>query len=251
MSAGVYIENGKAFCGCCRVAYADCRRHLDEIRLSRTAEGRAQLRAEYYAEIRGASEAHRDETKRLREIGVPTIAQKATLNPKPTDALAACRDFMRGDKVALVLWGQPGTGKSVAACRAAYEFCGASKANTYEPAKLILARDIARASDFDQHAQALVAKAKGVPLLVLDDMGQEGTDWGRQKVAEVLLYRLDNAKRLIITTNRTPKDLTDALGVAVLDRLKAAGISKAILGDSMRNSAKTANQVTEGSRNGI
>ena len=54
----------------------------------------------------------------------------------------------------------------------------------------------------------LLKQIKGVPLLILDDLGvEQSTPWARAKLDEIIDYRYLNAARTVFTTNLAPDKL--------------------------------------------
>lgn len=232
---GVYIKNNQAYCGNCRGLFSECVCFGNDIGKLNSPENKQRWREEYGKAISSATKVIRDDRQRLRNIGIPDALHVAVLRPKDTEALMQTKSFLLSERKALVLCGKTGCGKSVAASWSALDYCKQSgENNTYEPALFASSRELARTSDFDKTHERMISKAKRVPYLVLDDVGQESTEFGRNKINEIIITRLDANLRTVVTSNATPKDLTVAFGQAITDRLRATGQSAVLVTESLR-----------------
>jgi DNA replication protein DnaC len=72
-------------------------------------------------------------------------------------------------------------------------------------------------------------------LVILDDLGAENlTDWVRERLFMLINHRYEHQKPLIITTNCTPAELTERIGVRTTDRIREMCKTVQINGKSKR-----------------
>lgn len=63
-------------------------------------------------------------------------------------------------------------------------------------------------------------EAISVPVLLLDDLGSEkGTDWTKERLYELVNERYESNAVTIISTNKTPMEMPEAVGPRVASRL--------------------------------
>lgn len=137
------------------------------------------------------------------------------------------RDLEAGKKYGWYIFGKTGVGKSYAA---AYVI------NTVKHKRIMIAAMVnfsrilsaLRQTFKDQtEHQELMDVLFDTPLLAIDDLGMEQRvnenpelSWSVSKFYEVIDYRRDNELPTIITSNRTPEELKDRLGEAIMERIK-------------------------------
>ncbi len=90
---------------------------------------------------------------------------------------------------------------------------------------------------------SVLNKYKQVELLILDDLGKEQvTEWGLKQLYDIINYRYDYKKTLIITTNYSDDDLIkrytlngdDSTARAIVSRLKEMTVYSPLCGDDWR-----------------
>jgi DNA replication protein DnaC len=179
----------------------------------------------------------------LEQSGAGERSLQAAASPQQTVALEAAQLWMAENphRWALVLRGDVGTGKTVAAC-----WCLRRAALQGESVAFRKAGEVARLSGFDAGAAELKL-LKGVGLLVLDDIGAEKlNEWGQALLVELLDARYEANARTVITGNppwqADPKFpdracLVNRLGQRIVDRLKGGGRVVELSGKSMRGAA--------------
>lgn len=156
--------------------------------------------------------------------------------PRETPAVVLVREWMKAGEPkrrpwALVMLGDTGVGKSVAAALAWLLLREEDRAIAQAPGVFddlrgvawIRARTLHRMS-FDQRDEVLnrCAAAHG---LVVDELGSENTNT-REAILEVLEERGDARRRTVLTSNLTGEAFTAAYGDRLLDRIRAAGLTK-------------------------
>ncbi len=177
----------------------------------------------------------------LREHGMgERLVEAATDALQPTPAIAAARDWFAGGKTWLVLSGDVGTGKSVAAAATLIDERRASPSVVFQGDKrrgtiaFRRASSVVRMSAFDEGARELEL-LKSVAMLVIDDLGTEhATSWGQSLIHEIFDTRHDDKLRTIITTNIRRDQLKAALGDRLADRIAQDGKVVFLEGKSMR-----------------
>lgn len=74
----------------------------------------------------------------------------------------------------------------------------------------------------DERYEARFKRFCSVPLLVLDDLGAESpTRWVNEKLETLVDYRYMNNLSLVVTTNKTPEELSPRLGSRLVRHPKA------------------------------
>jgi hypothetical protein len=168
----------------------------------------------------------------LRRMGVPevaveTVAQGAVHGLKQTPAMLAAAAFVRGTRSALLLFGDTGAGKSVAAAWCLLRArCVENGHLRLDPTRglFVRASEAARIPKFGEESFRWPVLLK-VPWLVLDDFGRQGDSefWG-ERFDELMDARLSGRLRTILTTNKADEELRAALGARVESRLAAGGM---------------------------
>jgi DNA replication protein DnaC len=146
-----------------------------------------------------AQTAVRDESAQRvarRYAGIPTGFWEPIDHPDDTEAMAAVRTFLASDKLVLLMAGDVGRGKSVAAAWAVDQVRGA---------KFFEAAKIARANVYDSAAWLAFFSPS---LLAIDELGMETMDpkgWCESKLYELVNDRIQSGKQTILVTNLDPK----------------------------------------------
>ena len=122
----------------------------------------------------------------------------------------------------LVLIAAPGRGKSFAAAWAIAESVVASMWLPADNCRVGSAWDATR------------EKAMKVPLLVIDDLGEEaGSDWGIREMAVLLQNRHNAGLRTIVTTNFIEPELDMRYGERLMSRWFEDGVSRIVAVDGV------------------
>jgi DNA replication protein DnaC len=186
-------------------------------------EAREAARAERYA---GYEVLQREEN--LRAMGLPErLAGILAGQVEDTPALVAVRDWLDSGKTFLVLGGNVGVGKTVAAAWALSERAGIFRK----------ASQITRMSQFDAEAWDRLYRAG---LLVVDDLGTEPHDqggWGLSALLDLFDRRYEERARTILTVNVTVDTFRERYGKdggRFLDRLRESGTWFNVAGESRR-----------------
>jgi DNA replication protein DnaC len=119
-----------------------------------------------------------------------------------------------GKGYGLLLWGDNGVGKTGCAAIIAKEACRYGWSSMFIRVADLLAWETRKAM-FDEEARVTIwERARGVELLVLDDLGKEVHDAnGRsmKEIEEFLRDRISRKKSTIITTNLSPRGQMEEL----------------------------------------
>ena len=145
-----------------------------------------------------------------------------------TVALQAAQEWRRCAAPLLVLSGPVGTGKSLAAAWALWDWWVASarrnpwgKLVYHEGRCWIAAPHLARLQAWSEDVQAIEA----APILVLDDLGEEeATPRILSLISGVITTRFAEQRPSIITTNLDGKTFRDRYGERLIDRLRESGL---------------------------
>lgn len=162
---------------------------------------------------------------KLQRSGASPRALDAAEAAKPTEALTLVQRWLPDESLTwLVMCGDKGVGKTVAATWAVRELCARGRSGAVKRAT-----EVAKLSQFDA-GKAELDWLKRVDLLVVDDFGTELlNDYARAVWHELLDYRHEFYGRTIITSNLhwlTKGDkpgLADRLGERLVDRVQQAG----------------------------
>lgn len=177
--------------------------------------------------------------RRLRMWGIGTRLLDARLsnydpqNASQQEAKAACEQFVdrfpSGDNLAL--FGAVGVGKTHLAVAVL-----AALAAKLRGALFMQAGDFFRAlrSD-DGKNDELIARARSVTILVIDDLGkQRTTEWVREQSDIVINDRWQNRRSTIVTTNGDMDYIEGAFGPAFASRIETRLCCKVLDGDDYR-----------------
>lgn len=169
---------------------------------------------------------------RLSAAGVGERTREAAEAATDTPALLAARQWLGSGHTWLLLAGDVGTGKSVAAAWALLEATRSGQTVAFRRAA-----EVARLSGFDEGAEEL-ARLKRVGLLVLDDLGTEcATGWGQSILHELLDTRHEDKRRTVLTSNLKRTDARARLGDRLSDRIQQDGRVVWLEGKSQRRLA--------------
>lgn len=163
--------------------------------------------------------------QKLRATGAPERywdpETYESLEQKPWNVrgFKAVEAFVEGRINGILFTGRAGTGKTILACKAMYY-------SEWDTAKFeSVPRLLTKLKDGFNSKQApanlsIVKDLKRHDILVLDDLGAEKTsDWTAEVLYLIINERYEANKKLIVTTNCKPSELSQRLGDRVLSRL--------------------------------
>lgn len=159
-------------------------------------------------------------------------------NPKLSDAIIRYTDKweeMKEKNMGILFCGGVGTGKTfLAGCIANILIeKGIPVLMTNIPALIA-----AMAKDFEVAKIDILNRVSNVPLLILDDLGTErNTEYGYEKLQEIIDTRYRSGKPLIVTTNLSPEEFEcpqDIRYSRVYDRIREMCVTIAVKGESRR-----------------
>jgi DNA replication protein DnaC len=172
-----------------------------------------------------AEMAEMAERERLRMAGIPRGVLGTLMNGfQATEATQAVDAWLGTSERLLLLSGDLGTGKSVAAGYAIKRSSG----------RWMHASEIAKAARFEHEDR--MRELQRARLLVIDDVGAEFNDasgWGKAQLTTLLLTRYEDALRTILTTNLNPAAWKQYADPRIIDRL-AEGTAFKVPGTSRR-----------------
>ncbi|MTI82527.1 MAG: AAA family ATPase [Firmicutes bacterium] len=124
----------------------------------------------------------------------------------------------------LLFTGPVGSGKTYLACSVVNSLLKRGQAALFMVVPDLL--DMLKATynvdrnDISYTEQELLETAREVSLLVLDDLGAHNyTEWTKNKLYSIINYRLNHRLATIITTNISPEDLGEYLGIRTRSRI--------------------------------
>ena len=174
-------------------------------------------------ERRDQDEAYR---RRLEASGLPRRYQRATFDgfsaaPGTEKALAAAREFAetfaREAEDGLLVRGPTGAGKTHLAAAVAMTLLRRGFSVSFWNVPLLL--DALRPGG-DKPDAEIMARARRVDLLILDDLGTEkATEWAQERLYVLTEYRYEDARPLIVTTNASLRELQELLSPKTVSRL--------------------------------
>ena len=135
----------------------------------------------------------------------------------PTDATYADHLNAGGN---LWIWGQVGTGKTVEACAVLKDWLKRGR-----PGRMVstvaLLTELRAAMDGQGRELDYIARYSTVPLLVLDDLGQEvPSEWALSRLFEIVDRRYNAGLPVIVTSNLAPFSVAERLHAdAMVSRL--------------------------------
>lgn len=140
----------------------------------------------------------------------------ASVHPSVEQAFSSAQAFARNPFRCLMLWGGFGSGKSHL-CTAIVNVCvevGTDVLAFTAPDFLDLLRSGYDSGDYER----LLGAAKNVRVLVLDDLGSEkGTEWGQEKLFQVIDYRYRELMPLVLSSNVNPATFPGRLADRLCD----------------------------------
>lgn len=137
------------------------------------------------------------------------------------------------DGIGLLLKGGVGTGKTTIALAVLRDYIDKG-GRGYFISAVTLMDEIFNIADFADRAR-FENKLKTVPVLIIDDLGAEGSgDMVSRKIEAIISSRYNNDLVNIITTNLGVEDLKRVYDARIYDRIKETCKVFNIVGDSLR-----------------
>lgn len=194
-------------------AAAEYRRLVAELEITRKQTERNER------EATAAARVLRTQGAKLSRSGVGERSLEAAANAQASEALAVVKRWLPEHALTwLVLCGDKGTGKSVAATWGIREVIRGGGTAAFRRAS-----ELAKLSSFDAGADEL-EHLKRVHLLVIDDFGTEQlTDHAKAQLHELVDHRHEHYGRTVLTSNLKWTLLEQRLGERIADRIAQAG----------------------------
>lgn len=210
-------------------ALADWQRAIAAWREAHPAGDEAYTRLLAELEALEATRRHRGSNWAVR-LGVGARLVEAVATMRPTAYVEGVERWAASAKPWLLLLGDVGTGKSVAAAYACKRAMSAGSSAAW-----VQAADFARlAGGFDGECAWL----QGVDVLVVDDIGTEHvSDFARATLHGVLAARHEDKLRTVLTSNLAGPELRERLGLRLADRIRSECVVVTGKGASLRGVA--------------
>lgn len=200
-----------------------------------TAEGRAAFRAAYHEMASKRRDGGMDKNAlqlRLTRCGAPALAISQLRKPLQRSECRNAADLFlttpREIAPFLPLIGPTGIGKTLAAAevflRASRDVSWELPTGAPEPLVWVQAPELTRISAFSSDDEARLRAMRQAILLVIDEMGDEGTQLGVAALRDVLMARDATNRRTVITSNVRPQAFRQRYGDPLWDRLMKRGI---------------------------
>lgn len=180
--------------------------------------------------------------KRLAK-SFPCVALDAAWEPAPTPAVEVAKSWLERDKSkvwCLLLLGNRGQGKTVAACHVAIEMqrrfesllsTGQARAECL----FVAATEFSRLSSYQKEDQAYFESLKHAPLVVVDDLGTERFNpVAQEHFHELIDYRTGRRLPMVLTSNLLSSEFKERYGERIADRLKSCSMIHEGTGPSLR-----------------
>jgi DNA replication protein DnaC len=135
------------------------------------------------------------------------------------------KDKMRDDGKNLIVRGGPGVGKTHLAAALTWELLIKGRRYPVDFWSVVDLVELAKAVyDDDRDAKERMTEMGEIPLLVIDDLGQERpTEWSRELIFTLISKRHNNVLPTIITMNLDAQQVADRYGDSVASRLFGNG----------------------------
>ncbi len=137
----------------------------------------------------------------------------------------------------LLLYGEPGRGKTTAASGIASELIEAGIPVLFRPMPDLLQEIKATYNPSNEGDESdLIALLKRVPWLFLDDIGAEQpTGWEGERLYQILNHRHNEHLPTVFTSNLDPEALSEHLGDRMYGRIKRMALPVLFGGDDLRD----------------
>jgi DNA replication protein DnaC len=148
-----------------------------------------------------------------------------------SEALVRCLDYSKKfeayNGTSLVIWGDPGNGKSHLAAAVAKELKSRGKTVVFQTVAALLERIRNTFNQNNRETEKSVLEALyDCDLLVLDDIGAEKfSDWVLDVIFRIVDSRYRQMKPILYTSNFKPVELKERVGPRVYDRIVETTIS--------------------------
>ena len=137
-----------------------------------------------------------------------------------------CDNFDAYKEVSLVIWGDPGNGKSHLAAAIAKTLKTQGKTTVFQTVAELLERIRNTFNSNNRETEKIILSALyDCDLLILDDIGAEKiSDWVLDVIFRIVDGRYRKMRPILYTSNFKPVDLKDRVGPRVYDRLLGTSI---------------------------
>ncbi len=239
MGEGRLNESGGCDCDPIAAHGMDCP-VIRDIRAGASKEGKAAFMKEYHEECRKRAAIlenggdARDSESALRKAGVPANVLAWVRDHRENLATDAVTRFLQSPRTLatfLMLSGPPGVGKSVAAgvcCREWLKKTGTNNQPSGNEQRAhvlwVAGSKIAGVAGWVGGESVLLSQMRRAGLLVIDELGREGSEAGNKAIAEILLDRHARHAPTVLTGNIRKDAIPGRYGDPVADRLRESAI---------------------------
>jgi DNA replication protein DnaC len=184
-----------------------------------------------------AEQRRKEREEQMRKIddmfGLPAIDQRFagasfenyTIRPGSENAYRFARRYAESfnpeNYESLMLWGDPGNGKTHLAAAVRNHLRGKGKIVVFMCVPELLAKIRSTFGGRSKESEAEIMRGlMSCELLILDDIGAEKlTDWVQDVMFRIIDGRYRTSKPTMYTSNLSPNDLRDRLGQRIYDRV--------------------------------
>jgi hypothetical protein len=171
----------------------------------------------------------------MAHLGVPPDAVLSVRKGWDTTALSAAKKFeIAPADIArtLVLAGARGCGKTTAAAHVVWHWARghswnnqASGGKQHRPCVWVDAAEVTAQTDFGRVDPEWLEGLRRAKLLIIDDLGEDGTQPGLAALADVLKARHEWRRRTVITSNLSLPKMEQRYGESWYERLRVAALA--------------------------
>lgn len=227
------VEGGSRPCTICGRDIPAIEIEIPNMNIKRWVQPACKCEADAKKKEINAIENATQEAKTRQLFSISDIGKKYTdakfedfiIRPGAENAFKASRyvvsNFEELGQESIMLWGDPGNGKTMLAACIHNELTTKGKVVVFVSMPDLLSKIKSTFNQDNRESEEQILKALiTCDLLIIDDLGAEKTtDWVQEKVFEIVDGRYRRQKPILSTSNLEPKELVHKIGKRSYDRL--------------------------------